>query len=105
MLDWELSTLGDPLADFTYLPDELGHAGDDGRSGLGGPGPEGAGHPDASTRPSALYCRLTGRDGVPELDWYFAYNLFRLAGICPGHRRPRPRRHRGQRRTPWPWRR
>ena len=32
----------------------------------------------------ALYCRLTGRAGVPELDWYFAYNLFRLAGILQG---------------------
>jgi len=32
----------------------------------------------------AEYCRLTGREGLPELDWYFSYNLFRLAGICQG---------------------
>ena len=31
-----------------------------------------------------LYCRLTGRGGVPNLDWYFAYNLFRLVGILQG---------------------
>jgi aminoglycoside phosphotransferase (APT) family kinase protein len=30
------------------------------------------------------YCRLTGRQGVPHLDWYFAYNAFRLAGILQG---------------------
>ena len=32
----------------------------------------------------AEYCRLTGRSGLPQLDWYFSYNLFRLAGICQG---------------------
>jgi aminoglycoside phosphotransferase (APT) family kinase protein len=32
----------------------------------------------------ARYCAATGRDGLPELDWYFAYNLFRLAGIVQG---------------------
>ena len=30
------------------------------------------------------YCRLTGREGLPDLNWYFAYNAFRLAGICQG---------------------
>src|SRR5690606_24926261 len=32
----------------------------------------------------AEYCRLTNRDGLPELNWYFAYNIFRLAGIIQG---------------------
>jgi aminoglycoside phosphotransferase (APT) family kinase protein len=32
----------------------------------------------------AEYCRLTGRDGLPDLNWYFAYNIFRLAGIVQG---------------------
>jgi aminoglycoside phosphotransferase (APT) family kinase protein len=32
----------------------------------------------------ALYCAHTGRDGIAELDWYFAYNAFRLAGILQG---------------------
>ena len=32
----------------------------------------------------ARYCAATGRDGVPDLNWYFAYNLFRLTGIVQG---------------------
>ena len=32
----------------------------------------------------AEYCRLTGRSGLPDLNWYFAYNAFRLAGILQG---------------------
>ncbi len=78
VLDWELSTLGEPLADFTYLlmnwvngpisqiPDLRAH---------GVPTLEEA---------VAIYSRLTGRDGVEHLDWYFAYNAFRLAGILQG---------------------
>ena len=31
-----------------------------------------------------LYCKLTGRDGVPDLDWYSAYNMFRLTAILQG---------------------
>jgi len=30
------------------------------------------------------YCRRTGRDGIPKLDFYIAYNIFRLAGIAQG---------------------
>ena len=30
------------------------------------------------------YCQATGRDGVPDMNWYFAYNFFRLAGIMQG---------------------
>src|SRR3546814_16391757 len=30
------------------------------------------------------YCAATGRDGVPDMNWYFAYNFFRLAGILQG---------------------
>ncbi len=81
VLDWELSTLGDPLADFTYflmqwvMPPELrGLAGMD-LSALGIPG-----IPEATAR----YCALTGREGIPELDFCFSYNLFRLAAICQG---------------------
>jgi len=82
VLDWELSTLGDPLADFSYFlmnwvtPPE-------GRSGLMGlAGPE-TGIPTIE-QAVARYCAATGRDGVPDLDWYFAYNLFRLTGIVQG---------------------
>ena len=30
------------------------------------------------------YCAATSRDGVPDMNWYFAYNFFRLAGIIQG---------------------
>jgi aminoglycoside phosphotransferase (APT) family kinase protein len=82
VLDWELSTIGDPLADFTYvlmnwsMPHE-------GRSSLGGVDVASLGIP---TREEvvAIYCKQTGRDGIPDLEWYFAYNLFRLCGIVQG---------------------
>ncbi len=30
------------------------------------------------------YCAATGRTSVPDLNWFFAYNLFRLVGIIQG---------------------
>jgi aminoglycoside phosphotransferase (APT) family kinase protein len=87
VLDWELSTLGDPLADFSYFlttwvmpPATAGSAGARGIEGLD---LKALGIP---TIPEAVaqYCKLTGRTGLPELDWYFAYNLFRLAAILQG---------------------
>ena len=82
VLDWELSTLGDPLADFSYLLMQWAMPAD-GRSGLAGLDLAALGIPSLEEA-AALYCRQTGRDGVPELDWYFAYNLFRLTGIVQG---------------------
>ena len=82
VLDWELSTLGDPLADFSYLLMNWVLPAD-GRSALAGLDLPALGIPDREEA-VALYCKLTGRDGLPELDWYFAYNLFRLVGILQG---------------------
>jgi aminoglycoside phosphotransferase (APT) family kinase protein len=82
VLDWELSTLGDPLADFSYMLMQWALPAD-GRSGLMGLDLGALGIPSREEAVS-LYCRLTGRDGVPALDWYFAYNLFRLVGILQG---------------------
>lgn len=82
VLDWELSTLGDPLGDFTYylmnwvMPS-------DGRSGLGGKDVAALGIPTLDETVK-LYCQHTGRDGIPALDWYFSYNAFRLACILQG---------------------
>jgi aminoglycoside phosphotransferase (APT) family kinase protein len=82
VLDWELSTLGDPLADFTYvlmnwsMPHE-------GRSSLGGVDVASLDIP-TQDEVVAIYCKETGRDGIPDLEWYFAYNLFRLCGIVQG---------------------
>ncbi|MDG2532738.1 phosphotransferase family protein [Sphingomonas sp. HITSZ_GF] len=82
VLDWELSTLGDPLADFSYFLMSW-VTEPEGRSGLKGlTGPE-TGIPTIA-QVVERYCAATGRDGVPDLNWYFAYNLFRLTGIVQG---------------------
>jgi aminoglycoside phosphotransferase (APT) family kinase protein len=82
VLDWELSTLGDPLADFTYqlmqwrTPKDI-------RSGFLGVNLKALGIPTEDEYVAA-YCKRTGRDGIPKLDFYIAYNIFRLAGIAQG---------------------
>lgn len=81
VLDWELSTLGDPLADFSYyLMSWVTEP--EGRSGVKGLAGE-SGIPTLEAV-VARYCAATARDGVPDLNWYFAYNLFRLTGIVQG---------------------
>src|SRR3546814_7366907 len=81
-LDWVLSTLGDPLADFTYVAmawvTENG-----GRSGVEDLDRKALGIPELGEMVER-YCAATGRDGVPDMNWYFAYNFFRLAGIIQG---------------------
>jgi aminoglycoside phosphotransferase (APT) family kinase protein len=82
VLDWELSTLGDPLADFSYFLMSW-VTQPEGRSGVKGlTGPD-TGIPTIEDV-VARYCAATRRDGVPDLNWYFAYNLFRLTGIVQG---------------------
>ncbi|MCK7593205.1 phosphotransferase [Pseudomarimonas salicorniae] len=83
VLDWELSTLGHPLADFAYhclawfTPPGI-------MRGLAGLDIEALGIPRLSGY-IADYCRATGRDGgIPDMPFYLAYNLFRLAGIAQG---------------------
>ena len=73
VLDWELSTLGNPLADFTYV---LTNWINGGVSGIADLTAHGIPTIDEFV---AEYCRLTGRPGIENLDWYLAYNLFRLA--------------------------
>ena len=83
VLDWELSTLGDPLADFAYLAMNWAMSGEDRKAQLLGLDLEALGIPslDEVTR---QYCELTGLARVPDLNWHFAFNLFRLAGIVQG---------------------
>jgi aminoglycoside phosphotransferase (APT) family kinase protein len=78
VLDWELSTLGNPLADFTYVLMQWVNG-----SIAAIPDLEAHGIPTMEEY-VAEYCRLTGRDGLPDLNWFFAYNAFRLAGIIQG---------------------
>lgn len=84
VLDWELSTLGHPLADFSYhaitwrlSPGEF--------RGLVGHDLKALGIPDEESYVAA-YCRRTGRASIPPDDWdfYAAYNIFRLAAILQG---------------------
>ena len=82
VLDWELSTLGHPLADFTYhlmmyrMPAGI-------TTGLAGQDLAALNIPSEDDYVAA-YCARTGRDGIADLDFYMAFNLFRLAGIVHG---------------------
>ena len=81
-LDWELATLGDPLADFSYLAMQWAMPAD-GTAGLAGLDLPALGIPTLDE----IVERYSAGSGVPvadRLDWYFAYNLFRLAGIVQG---------------------
>ena len=82
VLDWELSTLGDPLADFSYFLMSW-VTQPEGRSGVMGRTGAATGIPTIEAMVDR-YCTATGRDGVPDLNWYFSYNLFRLTGIVQG---------------------
>jgi aminoglycoside phosphotransferase (APT) family kinase protein len=82
VLDWELATLGDPVADFSYLAMQWVMPADGG-AGLRGLDLVELGIPTLDE----IVERYSLRSGVPvgdKLDWYFAYNLFRLAGIVQG---------------------
>jgi aminoglycoside phosphotransferase (APT) family kinase protein len=82
VLDWELATLGDPIADFSYLAMQWVMPADGG-AGLGRIDLPPLGIPTLGD----IVERYSARAGVPvaaKLDWYFAYNLFRLAGIVQG---------------------
>jgi len=82
VLDWELATLGDPLADFSYLAMQWMMPADGG-AGLAGLDLAALGLPAIEE----IVQRYSERSGVPvadRLDWYFAYNLFRLTGIVQG---------------------
>lgn len=81
VLDWELSTLGDPIADFSYLMLNW-YNNADGRAGLSGLDLEALGIPGVEEAVERYVAR-TGYP-VPPMEWYFAYNLFRLAGIMQG---------------------
>jgi len=81
VLDWELSTLGDPIADFSYFVLNW-HNPADGRAGLGGLDLEELGIPSAEGA-THRYVERTGYP-VPDMDWYFAFNLFKFAGIIQG---------------------
>lgn len=82
VLDWELSTLGHPLADFAYqtmmyrMPPSI-------VPGLAGADLAALNIPSEADYVAA-YCARTGRDSIPNYEFYIAFNLFRLAAIFHG---------------------
>lgn len=82
VLDWELSTLGHPLADFAYncmawrLEPELFR-------GLKGADLAGLGIPSEAEYVEAYRLR-TGRAEIPHWEFFQAFNMFRLAAILQG---------------------
>ncbi len=82
VLDWELSTLGHPLADFSYHMAQW-HMPKDIFMGLVGQDIAALGIP-SHTQYVRAYCERTGRDGIEHMDFYLAYNVFRLACILQG---------------------
>ena len=85
VLDWELSTLGHPLADFSYhcMSWHIEQGGP--FRGLGNIDHAALGIP-TEAQYIAMYCRRTGQPPIDPGHWnfYLAYNLFRAAGITQG---------------------
>ena len=82
VLDWELSTLGNPLADFAYhcmywrlTPGEF--------RGISGTDHLESGIPSEEDYVSK-YCERVGSNAIDHWDFYIAYNMFRLGGILQG---------------------
>jgi aminoglycoside phosphotransferase (APT) family kinase protein len=82
VLDWELSTLGHPLADLAYNC-ILYHSVSESWGTFAGLDLAAAGIPSESEYVAA-YCARTGRAGVEDFDFYLAFSLFRLASIGQG---------------------
>jgi aminoglycoside phosphotransferase (APT) family kinase protein len=82
VLDWELSTLGAPLADFGFhammyrmLPEILPGLARADLAALNIP---------SERDYVAAYCRRTGRAGIPRFEFYLAFSLFRYAALLHG---------------------
>jgi aminoglycoside phosphotransferase (APT) family kinase protein len=84
VLDWELSTLGDPLADFSYHCMSW-HIPPGQFRGVAGLDLEALGIPTEAQYVEKYFAR-TGREPVSQSSWdfYMAYNLFRIAAILQG---------------------
>lgn len=85
VLDWELSTLGDPLADFAYHCMSWRIAPEQFR-GIAGLDLEALGIP-SERRYVDMYRERIGHDRIEHWDYYMAYNLFRMAAILQGIRK------------------
>jgi len=82
VLDWELCTLGHPLADIAYNC-ILYHSHSEQWGSLIGEDFAASGIPTEEAYVAA-YCRRTGRAGIEDFNFYLAFSLFRLASIGQG---------------------
>jgi aminoglycoside phosphotransferase (APT) family kinase protein len=74
LLDWELSTLGHPMADLAYNCMKY-HTMEAFSLGEGVP---------KEDEYIAMYCKMTGRERIPHWNFYVAFGIFRLASIIQG---------------------
>ena len=82
VIDWELSTLGHPLADFSYLCMSW-HIPPGAFRGIAGLDLAALGIPSEAEF-IRRYCERTGRADIEHWNFYLAYNLFRIAAILQG---------------------
>jgi aminoglycoside phosphotransferase (APT) family kinase protein len=82
VLDWELSTLGDPIADFAYHV-MAWHVGPQLFRGIAGLDTAALGIPDEA-RYIERYCERTGLSIPGDWNFYLAFNMFRIAAILQG---------------------
>lgn len=83
LLDWELSTLGHPLADLANQCMAWMLPRDGGIKGLAGEDRKALGIP-SDEEYIAKYCERTGRSGIDNWPFYLSFSLFRLAAIVQG---------------------
>ncbi len=83
VLDWELSTIGHPLADLGYFMMPYYLDVDDSANGIKGLDLAALGIP---TEEELLetYAKSCGREQVPDIDFYIVFSMFRLAAILAG---------------------
>ena len=82
VLDWELSTIGHPLADLAYNC-MLYHFNSPSQGTIMGLDYAKSGIPSEMDYVAA-YCRRTGRDDIEDWDFYLSFSIFRLASITQG---------------------
>ena len=83
VLDWELSTLGHPLADLAYQVMAWQLPGNGGMKGMAEIDRAAFGIP-SDEEYIARYCERTGRDGIDNWNFYLVFCFFRLAAILQG---------------------
>jgi aminoglycoside phosphotransferase (APT) family kinase protein len=83
VLDWELCTLGDPMADIGYLMNNWAEPGEVGGNAAAAAAPSAAGGFQSRAEILDIYSRKTGRD-VSNVDYYRAFQYWRLAAIVEG---------------------